>query len=289
MGRSRATPDEPDEGSSDEAEWYAAGRPADQQQHRRGLDRRDRHRHLHRRLSRVRPRRDRNYGLAEDDVVCHDHDPHSIPLSIRAYGDGFRPRPVRLGGRGSGCSPAVRSPRDRHRSFHDQGFAGTPSLVRPNRNFVWVTQGKRVGECGPCWGAAKLLVDRVFLPRATRAGYGAGANPLSTGFPESPECFRPPKKSLVSAQTRGRRAGLGMSEERAGYRACGASNRVTGGVDAGMTAGRPMPTQDDVLGYFNTLSNWGRWGDDDELGTLNHITDDVRVAAAWSPRPCPGP
>ncbi|MCU1661583.1 MAG: hypothetical protein JWR58_1648, partial [Pseudonocardia sp.] len=23
-----------------------------------------------------------------------------------------------------------------------------------------------------------------------------------------------------------------------------------------------MPAQDDVLGYFNTLSNWGRWGDD---------------------------
>jgi hypothetical protein len=47
-----------------------------------------------------------------------------------------------------------------------------------------------------------------------------------------------------------------------------------------MTAGRPMPTQDDVLGYFRTLSNWGRWGDEDELGTLNHITDDVRLAAA---------
>ena len=45
-----------------------------------------------------------------------------------------------------------------------------------------------------------------------------------------------------------------------------------------------MPTQDDVLGYFNTLSNWGRWGDDDELGTLNHITDDVRLAAARAVR-----
>jgi len=31
-----------------------------------------------------------------------------------------------------------------------------------------------------------------------------------------------------------------------------------------MTAGKPMPTQDDVLAYFNTLSNWGRWGDDDD-------------------------
>ncbi|MCW3818313.1 cyclase family protein, partial [Micromonospora sp. DR5-3] len=51
-----------------------------------------------------------------------------------------------------------------------------------------------------------------------------------------------------------------------------------------MTAKRSMPTQDDVLGYFDTLSNWGRWGDDDELGTLNHITDDVRLAAARAVR-----
>ncbi|GAA2568206.1 cyclase family protein [Winogradskya consettensis] len=45
-----------------------------------------------------------------------------------------------------------------------------------------------------------------------------------------------------------------------------------------------VPTQDDVLGYFATLSNWGRWGDDDERGTLNHITDQVRVAAARAVR-----
>ena len=32
------------------------------------------------------------------------------------------------------------------------------------------------------------------------------------------------------------------------------------------------PTQDEVLGYFDSLSNWGRWGDDDLLGTLNLIT-----------------
>ena len=50
-----------------------------------------------------------------------------------------------------------------------------------------------------------------------------------------------------------------------------------------MTAGRTMPTPDDVLGYFDTLSKWGRWGDD-ELGTLNHITDDVRLAASRAVR-----
>jgi kynurenine formamidase len=32
------------------------------------------------------------------------------------------------------------------------------------------------------------------------------------------------------------------------------------------------------------LSNWGRWGRDDELGTLNHISDRVRAEAAGSIR-----
>ena len=42
---------------------------------------------------------------------------------------------------------------------------------------------------------------------------------------------------------------------------------------------RQIPTQDEVLGYFDSLSNWGRWGDDDMLGTLNLITPEKRVAA----------
>ncbi|HWO66769.1 MAG TPA: cyclase family protein [Umezawaea sp.] len=43
-------------------------------------------------------------------------------------------------------------------------------------------------------------------------------------------------------------------------------------------------TEDQVLDFFTSLSNWGRWGDDDRLGTLNTITDEVRVAAAASIR-----
>ncbi|GAA4560297.1 cyclase family protein [Pseudonocardia xishanensis] len=39
-----------------------------------------------------------------------------------------------------------------------------------------------------------------------------------------------------------------------------------------------------MLGYFSALSNWGRWGEDDERGTLNHITDAVRLAAARAVR-----
>lgn len=36
--------------------------------------------------------------------------------------------------------------------------------------------------------------------------------------------------------------------------------------------------------YFTSLSNWGRWGDDDRLGTLNLITPEVRLSAMKSVR-----
>ncbi len=43
----------------------------------------------------------------------------------------------------------------------------------------------------------------------------------------------------------------------------------------------PQPaSQDEVVGYFQTLSNWGRWGAEDRLGTLNLITPQKRVQAA---------
>ena len=32
------------------------------------------------------------------------------------------------------------------------------------------------------------------------------------------------------------------------------------------------PTEKEVLSYFDTLSNWGRWGEDDQKGTLNFLT-----------------
>ena len=46
-----------------------------------------------------------------------------------------------------------------------------------------------------------------------------------------------------------------------------------------------IPTEDEVLGYFDKLSNWGRWGPDDELGTPNLITPDEDEAR---PRHRPG-
>ena len=40
------------------------------------------------------------------------------------------------------------------------------------------------------------------------------------------------------------------------------------------------PPEDEVISWFDTLSNWGRWGPEDELGTLNLITPEVRRKAA---------
>ena len=35
-----------------------------------------------------------------------------------------------------------------------------------------------------------------------------------------------------------------------------------------------IPSEEEVLSYFDKFSNWGRWGDDDELGAPNLITPD---------------
>jgi kynurenine formamidase len=39
------------------------------------------------------------------------------------------------------------------------------------------------------------------------------------------------------------------------------------------------PAQSRIEGYFKELNNWGRWGDDDQLGTVNLITPARRAAA----------
>ena len=44
------------------------------------------------------------------------------------------------------------------------------------------------------------------------------------------------------------------------------------------------PTQDEVLEFYTKLSNWGRWGADDELGTLNLISPQVRRRAGAAVR-----
>ena len=46
----------------------------------------------------------------------------------------------------------------------------------------------------------------------------------------------------------------------------------------GLSDRRP-PTQAEYDSWRERFSNWGRWGRDDELGTVNHVTPEVRRAA----------
>jgi kynurenine formamidase len=47
-----------------------------------------------------------------------------------------------------------------------------------------------------------------------------------------------------------------------------------------MFAARSFPPEDELDTLFDEVSNAGRWGANDELGTLNYITPEKRVAAA---------
>jgi hypothetical protein len=38
-------------------------------------------------------------------------------------------------------------------------------------------------------------------------------------------------------------------------------------------------TEDQVRGFFTSLSNWGKWGPTDQLGTLNYVTPEKRRRA----------
>lgn len=44
--------------------------------------------------------------------------------------------------------------------------------------------------------------------------------------------------------------------------------------------GQPTVTKADVDEWMQSLSNWGRWGDDDQRGAINLITPETRLAAA---------
>ena len=33
-----------------------------------------------------------------------------------------------------------------------------------------------------------------------------------------------------------------------------------------------IPSEQEVIGWMDSLSNWGRWGSDDQLGTLNPVS-----------------
>jgi kynurenine formamidase len=42
----------------------------------------------------------------------------------------------------------------------------------------------------------------------------------------------------------------------------------------------PIPSEEEVKGYFDICTNWGRWGPDDDAGTINLITPAKRKEAA---------
>ena len=43
---------------------------------------------------------------------------------------------------------------------------------------------------------------------------------------------------------------------------------------------RRVPTKAEVLAYLKEDRNWGRWGNDDQMGAMNMITPEKRLAAA---------
>ena len=42
----------------------------------------------------------------------------------------------------------------------------------------------------------------------------------------------------------------------------------------------PFEGDDVIRDYIERFSNWGRWGDDDQLGALNHVGPEQITAAA---------
>ena len=43
---------------------------------------------------------------------------------------------------------------------------------------------------------------------------------------------------------------------------------------------RRIPDKNEILSYLRDDNNWGRWGDDDQIGAVNMVTPEKRVAAA---------
>ena len=62
---------------------------------------------------------------------------------------------------------------------------------------------------------------------------------------------------------------------------------LAGPFPAADAAPLEMVTRAQFEAWFKEISNWGRWGKDDELGTLNLITAEKRKAAAhWCATAC---
>lgn len=55
--------------------------------------------------------------------------------------------------------------------------------------------------------------------------------------------------------------------------------RLTKLREAKVVTATPRPTEEEVRSWLDVLSNWGRWGSDDDMGTLNYIGAEERSAA----------
>ena len=51
---------------------------------------------------------------------------------------------------------------------------------------------------------------------------------------------------------------------------------------------RTIPSETELRTWTTTLSNWGRWGEDDQFGTLNFITPEKRRQALKEGDALPG-
>lgn len=68
--------------------------------------------------------------------------------------------------------------------------------------------------------------------------------------------------------------------EAAGSSAAGPLPAPGGGAVAGQAVDTKVPTAEEMASYFRARRNWGRWGADDQVGAVNLITPQKRVAAA---------
>src|SRR5262245_27065112 len=68
--------------------------------------------------------------------------------------------------------------------------------------------------------------------------------------------------------------------EAAASNAAGPVHGPGGEAVAGQTIDTRVPTAEEILNFYRTRRNWGRWGPDDQVGAVNLITPQKRVAAA---------
>src|SRR5262249_20659067 len=98
--------------------------------------------------------------------------------------------------------------------------------------------------------------------RRRRPGLRAGPRPDRAGGPGRP-ARRPPDGQGGLPRFGVERSGPGRAR----------------GADVGRRERTP-PTAEEYEGWRTRFSNWERWGAGDELGTLHHITPEVRTRAA---------